>query len=87
MFSTSPITGAPIFCTILAALRTTIPARSCGDVTRTTPLRGMDCITVNEASDVPGGRSTTWMSRLPHTTSLQNCLITLLISGPRQMTA
>ena len=43
---------------IWAALRTTIPASSWGEVTSTTPLKGSDCITVKEASAVPGGRST-----------------------------
>ena len=45
----------PTWLTIGAALRTTIPARLWGDVTSTTPLIGSDCITVSEASDVPGG--------------------------------
>ena len=39
-------------------MRTTMPARPWGDVTRTMPLTGNDCNTVSEASDVPGGRST-----------------------------
>ncbi len=72
---------------IFAAFRTTMPARSCGEVTSTTPLRGIDCITVSEASDVPGGRSTVRVSNSPQMTSSQNCLIAPLTSGPRQMTA
>jgi len=58
MFSTSPSSGTFTRATIWAALRTTMPARACGEVTSTTPLIGSDWSTVSEASDVPGGRST-----------------------------
>ena len=72
---------------MLAALRTTMPAKSCGELTNTTPLMGSDCITVSEASEVPGGRSTINQSRSPQKTSPQNCRMAPLISGPRQITA
>jgi len=57
MFSIRPRIGMCSCWAMEAALRTTIPARPCGVVTRTMPLSGTDCITVSEASDVPGGRS------------------------------
>jgi hypothetical protein len=87
MFSTIPRMGTPIVRAMLAAFLTTIAARSCGEVTRTTPSKGMACITVSEASAVPGGRSTMRQSRSPQTTSPQNCLMAVLMSGPRQITA
>jgi len=72
---------------MLAAFRTTIPARSCGDDTNNTPLIGKDCITVKGASDVPGGKSIIKKSIFPQSVSVQNCLIALPIKGPRQITA
>ena len=59
---------------------------SCGEVTMMMPSSGMDWNTVSGASPVPGGRSTNMQSTSFQITSLQNCLMTPAITGPRQTT-
>ena len=87
MFSTTPRTGASTSSNILMPRRTSSSATSCGVVTITPPDSGTFCTTVNCASPVPGGRSTTSTSNSPHSTLVTNSVNSLSIIGPRQITA
>ena len=48
------------------------PSRRGGVVTMTAPLSGTRCVSVSCASPVPGGRSMTMKSSVPHFTSVRN---------------
>src|SRR4030081_3274054 len=67
--------------------RASINAMSCGVETITAPVSGACCAMVSCASPVPGGRSTTRISRSPHATSRSICVIAEITIGPRQIMA
>src|ERR1700687_5200645 len=67
--------------------RASISAMSCGVETMTAPVSGVCCALVSWASPVPGGRSTTRISRSPHATSRSICVIAEITIGPRQIMA
>ena len=60
-------------------------AKSCGVETMTAPASGTCCASVNCASPVPGGISTTSTSSVPHSTSRNICVIADMTMGPRQI--
>src|SRR5271157_998023 len=66
MFSTTPRIGQCTCRNILTARVASSSATSCGVVTITTPSTETCCASVNCASPVPGGRSTTRKSCVPH---------------------
>ena len=67
-------------------LRTTPSDASCGVVTITPPSSGTVWQRESCASPVPGGKSTSRMSKSPHSTALKNCWMVFMIIGPRQIT-
>src|SRR5450756_105785 len=86
MFSTMPRIGLCICFARPAAFSTIMLDSSCGVVTMRMPSTGRDWNAVRGTSAVPGGRSTMRTSKSPHATSVQNCLMADVSSGPRQMT-
>ena len=84
MFSTTPISGTCTCWNMAMPRRASISARSCGVETMIAPASGTLCASVNCASPVPGGMSTTSTSRSPQSTSSRSCLIADITIGPRQ---
>src|SRR5208337_2602470 len=86
MFSTTPRIGQCTWRNILTARLASSSATSWGVVTITAPSSETCCASVNCASPVPGGRSTTRKSWLPHSVSLRNWRTAPITIGPRQIT-
>ena len=63
-----PLTGTWTFLNISAPLRASRSAISCGVVTMTAPERGTCCVIESWVSPVPGGMSTTRISKCPQST-------------------
>ena len=57
MFSMMPRTGTLVLANMLAALRASMRATSCGVVTMSAPESATVCTMVSWMSPVPGGRS------------------------------
>ena len=87
MFSTMPSTGTLTFLNIASPRRASISERSCGVEMITAPFSGTFCASVNCASPVPGGMSTTRISSVPHATSRSIWVIADITIGPRQIIA
>ncbi len=88
MFSMTPSTGTCSWRQNVMDLRTSTAATRWGVVTITAPSnRPISWHTESGSSPVPGGESITRQSRSPQATSLRNCLMAPIFSGPRQMTA
>jgi hypothetical protein len=79
--------GMLTFSNIAIPRRASISAMSCGVETMTAPASGTCCAMVSWASPVPGGRSTTRMSRSPHATSRSIWVIAEITIAPRQIMA
>ena len=75
------------FWNIAMPRRASIRAMSCGVETMIAPASGACCAMVSCASPVPGGRSTTRISRSSHATSRSICVIAEITIGPRQIMA
>ena len=87
MFSMTPTTRWPV-CRATTPLRSaTSAAAGCGVVTTSTSAFGSSWPTEMATSPVPGGRSSSRMSRSPKKTSPRNCWIVRCSIGPRHATA
>jgi len=87
MFSTMPSTGTLTFLNIASPRRASIRERSCGVEMMTAPRSGTFCASVSCASPVPGGMSTTRISRVPQATSRSIWVMADITIGPRQIIA
>ena len=86
MFSTTPATFWCVCSARVPARTATSAEAGCGVVTTTISALGRSCAVEIATSPVPGGRSSSRMSRSPHHTSARNCWRARCSIGPRNAT-